>query len=72
MLFYCLHPEYGIPNTEWGMPTRYANFVCLSFQICSKIEKIVKIVVWRLGMPTRYADWVCRQGTSTISFALLT
>ena len=59
--FYCLRPEYGAPNIERGMPTRYADFVRLSFQICSKVEKIVKIVVCRLGMPTRYADWVCRQ-----------
>ena len=35
-----------------SMPTRYADFVRLSFQICSKIEKILKIVVCRLGMPT--------------------
>ena len=65
VLFYSLRAEYAAPNIEQGMLTRYADFVRLSFQLCSKIRKIVKIVVCRLGMPTRYADWVCQLGMPT-------
>ena len=65
----CRYKVCATPNDprriKQGMLTRYADFVRLSFQICSKIGKIVKIVVCRLGMPTRYADWVCRLGMPT-------
>ena len=40
-----------------GMPTRYADFGRVFFQIPIKIEKILEILVCRLGMPTGYADW---------------